>query len=303
MKRLLLLLMAAFTLQGDDAAPPSLAGKVTDQSAAVVQGALVRVTDRATGTISGVTTDDSGRFVLRNLRAGRYDVSVQAVGFTEFRRGGVVVDAHEAVAIDVVMQLQQVKESVVVTAKVPAGEGAVGTQPQNSRENLEMHEVRESSAKDVGEALANLEGLWKIRKGGVANDVVLRGFQQGNINVLIDGARINGACPNHMDPSAYHADFAEIEAVEVTKGPFDIRNQGSLGGTVNLVGRKPLDGFQSGANLSIGSFGFWNPSVTGSYSGGKALRRGRLLLSPLGSLSRRLRAAGHRLCRVHKLGA
>jgi iron complex outermembrane receptor protein len=62
--------------------------------------------------------------------------------------------------------------------------------------------------------------------------VVLRGFQQGDINVLIDGARIYGACPNHMDPPASHVDFAEIQQVEVTKGVFDIRSQGSLGGVV-----------------------------------------------------------------------
>ena len=266
--------MAVCALQGGDAASATLIGKVTDPSTAVLQGAQVSVTHRASGAISSVATDDSGRFVLRNLQPGSYDVEAQAAGFTEFHRGGMAVDAGRTVAMDIVLQLAQVRESVVVTAKTPVGEGAVETQPQNSREILEIREVRESSAKDVGEAVANLEGLWKIRKGGIANDVVLRGFQQGNINVLIDGARISGACPNHMDPSAYHADFAEIETVEVTKGPFDIRSQGSLGGTVNLVSRKPIDGFQATPNLSAGSFGFWNPSLAASYSSARVYGSG-----------------------------
>jgi iron complex outermembrane receptor protein len=260
---------AALSLHADDGASATLAGKVTDPSAAVLQGAQVQVTQRATGAISSAATDNSGSFVLRDLPPGRYDVAVESAGFAEFHRDGLVVDAGRTVELDIVLQVAQVRESVLVTAKAPADEGTTETQPQNSREILEIREVRESSAKDVGEAVANLEGLWKIRKGGIANDVVLRGFQQGNINVLIDGSRINGACPNHMDPSAYHADFAEIETVQVTKGPFDIRNQGSLGGTVDLVSRKPVDGFQATPNLSTGSFGFWNPSLTGAYSNGK----------------------------------
>ena len=72
-----------------------------------------------------------------------------------------------------------------------------------------------------------------------------------------------------MDPSAFHVDFAEIETVQVTKGPFDIRNQGSLGGTVNILAKKPAGGFHLDPNFSAGSFGFYNPSLTASYSAGK----------------------------------
>ncbi len=147
-------------------------------------------------------------------------------------------------------------------------------------ETLEMRDVRESSAKDVGEALSKIDGIWKIRKGGIANDVVLRGFQRDNINVLVDGVRIFGACPNRMDPPAFHVDFAEIQEVDVTKGAFDLRNQGSLGGVVNIVNKSPLSGFRVTPNFAAGSFGFFNPSIAGSYmneafyvSGGHSFRR------------------------------
>ena len=48
--------------------------------------------------------------------------------------------------------------------------------------------------------------------------------------MLIDGARIYGACPNNMDPAAFHVDFAEVDRIEIGKGPFDMKNQGGLGG-------------------------------------------------------------------------
>lgn len=152
----------------------------------------------------------------------------------------------------------------------------------NFEETLEIRDVRESSAKDVGEALSKVDGISKIRKGGIANDVVLRGFQRDNLNVLVDGVRIFGACPNRMDPPAFHVDFAEIQEVDVMKGAFDMRNQGSLGGVVNIINKSPLSGFRLTPNFAAGSFGFLNPSLTGSYlndkfylSGGHSFRRSK----------------------------
>jgi len=137
------------------------------------------------------------------------------------------------------------------------------------KDSLEVREIRESSAKDVGEALTKLEGIWKIRKGGIANDVVLRGFSRDNINVLIDDDRVYAACPNRMDPPAFHVDFSQVEKIEVIKGPFDVRHQGSMAGLVNIITKKPEKGFHLKLNASAGSFNFINLSPVVSYADDK----------------------------------
>ena len=137
------------------------------------------------------------------------------------------------------------------------------------KDSLEVREIRESSAKDVGEALTKLEGIWKVRKGGIANDVVLRGFYRDNINVLIDGDRVYAACPNRMDPPAFHVDFSQVEKIEVIKGPFDVRHQGSMAGLVNIITKKPEKGFHLKLNASAGSFNFINLSPVVSYADDK----------------------------------
>jgi iron complex outermembrane receptor protein len=137
------------------------------------------------------------------------------------------------------------------------------------KDSLEVREIRESSAKDVGEALTKLEGIWKIRRGGIANEVVLRGFSRDNLNVLIDGARVYNACPNRMDPPPFHVDFSEVERIEVIKGPFDVRNQGSMAGLVNIITKKPEEGFRMKLNASAGSFNFINLSPVVSYADDK----------------------------------
>ena len=140
-----------------------------------------------------------------------------------------------------------------------------GDQQSSIEESLTMREVRESPARDIGEALQQLGGINIVRKGAIANDIVLRGFQRDNINVTIDDIRIHGACPARMDPPSFHFDFAEVESVEVIKGPYDITSPGGIGGSVKAISKRPAPGFGSDLNLTYGSFDMTNLSATAAY--------------------------------------
>jgi iron complex outermembrane recepter protein len=140
-----------------------------------------------------------------------------------------------------------------------------GDRQQANEESLTIREVREGPARDLGEALQNVPGLNIVRKGAIANDIVLRGFQRDNLNVFLDGVRLHGGCPSRMDPPSFHFDFAEVESVEITKGPYDLHNPGSLGGTINAISKTPGNGLEAAANLSYGSFNYLDTSLTGSY--------------------------------------
>lgn len=142
-----------------------------------------------------------------------------------------------------------------------------GIQQPQSEESLTIREVRESPARGMGEALQALPGLSMVRKGAIANDVVVRGLQGDDINVFLDGVRIHGGCPSRMDPPSFHFDFAEVDAIEVIKGPYDVENPGSLGGVVNAVSRKPGQGSGFSASLTYGTADLVNASLKASYGG------------------------------------
>ncbi len=234
-------------------APGSISGTVTGPDGARLPGAVVTIegTDRAG---LRVVSGDLGAYRATGLASGRHQVSAELSGFRPLRVADVLLAAGEARALDLRLEVAGVSETVTVLGAAPG-------------ESLEASEIRESGARDVGEALSATPGLWKLRKGGIANEIVLRGFQSRDLTVLIDGERVLGACPNHMDPPAFHVDFAEVDRIEVGKGPFEIRNQGSLGGAVNVVTRKPEAGWHGRLNLAGGSFGFLNPSANASYGG------------------------------------
>ncbi len=140
-----------------------------------------------------------------------------------------------------------------------------GEKEASNQESLTIREVRESPAKDIGEALKQVEGIDIVRKGAIANDLVLRGFQRDNINVLVDGAKIFGACPSRMDPPAFHVDFTEVEQIKIVKGPYDIENPGSMGGAVEIQSKQQRKGFSSDLNLTYGSYNAVNGSAAASY--------------------------------------
>lgn len=168
----------------------------------------------------------------------------------------------------------------VVAAAVSGGPGPVSAEPvlleeitvraaqlPPTEETLTVREVRESAARDMGEALQVLPGMTMVRKGAIANDVVVRGLQGDDINVFLDGVRLHGGCPSRMDPPSFHFDFAEIESIEVIKGPYDVENPGSLGGMVNAVSARPEPGPAASASLTYGSADLVNASLKAAYGG------------------------------------
>lgn len=140
-----------------------------------------------------------------------------------------------------------------------------GEKEAPNQESLSIREVRESPARDLGEALKQVDGIGYVHRGAIANDVVLRGFQKDNINVLVDGVRLHGACPSRMDPPAFHYDFAEIEQIQVIKGPYDLSNPGGLGGVIEARTRSPKPGPGGDVNLGFGSWNKVHGAATVSY--------------------------------------
>ena len=148
-------------------------------------------------------------------------------------------------------------------------------------DTLEPREVREVAAGDLGESLDAAGGVSKVRKAGIANDIVLRGMKKDDLNVLIDGAKVHGACPSRMDPPAFHLDYAEVDRVEVKRGPFDVRNQGGLGGAIEVRTRRAPPAFGAELHVEGGSFGSSQTSGVIALSAPDAIILRKVLRPPL----------------------
>lgn len=131
---------------------------------------------------------------------------------------------------------------------------------------------------DLAEALSKKSaGISLVRRSGIANDIILRAQKKDNINILIDGAKVYGACPNRMDPPTSHILTNNIETVEIIEGPYDVEHFGTLSGSVMITTKKPQSGFSADLMFNMGSWNYLKTAV--SLSGGTDRVRGLISIS------------------------
>lgn len=115
MKLLLLALsVAAFgqTITG------TLVGEVADPSGAAIAGAQITVEHLNTGVARTAPSADSGAFVLGNLAAGEYRLTVKMAGFKSAERRGINLLAADRLSLGTItLELGAVEEKVTVTAQ------------------------------------------------------------------------------------------------------------------------------------------------------------------------------------------
>src|SRR6266478_870877 len=103
------------SLHAQAASSTSIAGVVTDSSGAVVVGASVKLTDKATNTPRTGSTNDAGRYFFANVISGDYEISVSKTGF-RITKTLVTASIGVPLTVDLKLELGSVSETVEVTA-------------------------------------------------------------------------------------------------------------------------------------------------------------------------------------------
>lgn len=135
-----------------------------------------------------------------------------------------VVSTHQALAADA-----KVLQSIIVEGK------SLPSIIYRDTKRLDL-----SPALDGGSFLKNIPGVDAVRMSGHGLDPVIRGQQQEQLNVISDGAFVNGGCPNRMDPPAALSSIETFDSVTVEKGFQSVAHgPGGTGGTILLKRNAP----------------------------------------------------------------
>ena len=140
---------------------------------------------------------------------------------------------------DAPVQTQMAPITVLLPQSV-AGAGGVVFTPST---------IMAAPAADGGSLLANVPGISVNRMGGHGLDIIIRGQQANQINVIDEGAVTYGGCPNRMDPPTSSLSLARADRIVVERGYASVTNgPGGTGGTVKVERDAPV--FAEGARLS-----------------------------------------------------
>jgi hypothetical protein len=114
-------------------------GRVTDTSGAVVPGATVTVTNKATGLARPTTTNENGLYSIPSLPAGAYDVKVELSGFASSTRSNVNLGTDTTLTLDFQVAVGGIEQAVQVTGGTPL----VETTTSHVTSSLRNQEVQE----------------------------------------------------------------------------------------------------------------------------------------------------------------
>src|SRR6266404_370356 len=208
------------SLHAQAASSTSIAGIVTDSSGAVVVGASVKLTDKATNTPRTNSTNDAGRYFFANVPPGDYEIAVSKTGF-RITKTIVTASVGVPLTVDLKLELGSVSETVEVTAS-----------------NAERQTMNATVGNTVsGDLLQNLPSIGRdaatfvTLQPGVSPDGSVAGAVVDQSSFLLDG----GQNTNDMDGSmqVYTPSFAG----DPTGGI--VSNQ--IGGSPTGVMPTPLD--------------------------------------------------------------
>ena len=126
---------------------------------------------------------------------------------------------------------------------------------------VEVHTIRKSKYPKTNfyqssmlsgteDILSRVEGVSLIRRGPIGMEPVLRGFSSGQINVVIDGMKIFGACTDKMDPATIYTEPVNLKSIDIRYGGDGIGMGSTIGGTLNL---KLADATVDSAGMLTGS--------------------------------------------------
>ena len=239
--------LLAFPSQAVAQVEAELAGTVLDETGGALPGVTLTVTHTETGTSRSMTTNENGRFSVRGLRVGLYDIVAELQGFATVRRTGVNLALGQSLTLDLKMAVANISETITVSGEAPLVDttssniGAnldvrqMSTVPLNGRDWLSMTLAAPGARGGGGEPF----GVGNVPSFGGG------GSSNGRTKVNMDGLQINEA----SNGTGVGIDFSQeaIREVQVLSNRFSAEYARAAGGVINAVTK-------SGTNTMNGSF-------------------------------------------------
>lgn len=240
----------------------AMSGNVTDSGDAAIVGAQVELRS-SQGTRQKTATDQQGRFALRQLSAGNYEVVITHDGFQETHQN-VSVTAGTSVALTLKMPVSTLTQNVTVEAQAGL---ATETPVSQNQAQVSREDFKNSPATTIADIIGLVPGVTFVQGNGPRDVAVsVRGsstrqtYGVRNVQVFEDGFPVTQpdglARTDLTDPHAY-------SSIDVVEGPSSaLYGNYASGGAINFHTRSgsEIQGVEVGADF--GSFGYYNDYIS-----------------------------------------
>jgi hypothetical protein len=229
----------------------SIQGTVTDATGAVVQGADVVVRNLDTNQERTAKSSVSGTFAVTNLPAGKYEVTVNKVGFRVYKVGGAVLTVDQVLTANARLEPGATSEEVQVQGDVIPPVDLDTAQVSNMVESRQML--------DLPLITRDPYSLVLLSPGTSQTNTSLGGFtvngsRERNNNFLLDGVDNNDTSVPGIPDGILGANPDSTEEFRVITNNFNAEFGRNTGAIIDVITKPGTNQFHGGAY----EFGRWN---------------------------------------------
>ncbi len=237
----------------------TISGTVTDATGAVVTGANVVATAVRTGTAMTTTSAKDGRYVFPTLLPAGYTLSVSASGFEVYKQSGIVLEADQALTVNITLKVGAQSQTVSVTADAPQvdvttgtlsqviNQASLGDMPLNGRAAASLVTLVAGVVDATNEGNGVNQGSGKTFSGTLLSPVqvaTVNGTLPNQDNFLLDGGNNLDEMTNVNDPYPMPDSTQEFS---VQTSNYNAEFGQSAGAVVNIVTKSGGEQFHGDA--------------------------------------------------------
>ncbi|MBR1574756.1 MAG: TonB-dependent receptor [Bacteroidales bacterium] len=229
---LAVLSMIAGTVAYAQVTTSTLAGRITDAEGPVA-GAPVIATHVPSGSNYYTVTDADGNYRINAVTpGGPYTVTVEMLGYRKVENTGVYATLGDIVTVNAILEV----ESMGLEAAVFTAEGSNNTSMTRPGAGTA---ISQRTMQTLPTSSRALNDVLKLTPQAVvtSNGLAIGGGNYRSSYVTVDGAAFNNAFGIGQNLPAGGAPISmdAIEQMSVNVTPFDVRQSGFTGGSINAV--------------------------------------------------------------------
>ena len=239
----LLLLFCMVAVASGQGTTSRVTGTVHDANGGAVAGAMVTLTNEATGVSFNTTTSDSGTYSFDLVQVGSYTVTIEKPGFKKFISQATPVNINQPATVSATLETGGVAETVTVQAGAEqvqtSSSGNIGsTIEQKTLEALPIVGTRGRNPLD----LLNFQpGV--VIGGNTGGGVSVNGSRDRAFNFTLDGIDINESTAGGSNFTPLRPNPDSVQEFQVVTSNFTAELGRSSGAQVTLVTRSGSNDF------------------------------------------------------------
>ncbi len=231
----------------------------------------------------GANTDEKGNFMISDIEAGTYQLTVRFIGYAEVNQE-VKIEAGETAEVNIKMSLRAILGDEVIISASKRPEKI--TQAPATVNVIRSQAIEELPSFNVGELAARTKGVDYVRSGVLGTGLNVRGFNSAfnPKNLQVNDGRFSTLIATGLPLGSLGTIVKEdIERVEIILGPAAaLYGPNAHNGLVNTITKDPRD--HQGTTLALGA---GNQNVlTGRFRHAQVLIEDKLAFKVTGEYTR-----------------